>query len=313
MVVFLQAAAVPGALPREGTQQPDVRGPDARTAVAATDSGPNAPEVVREDGPWQTGQALHDGLRQNVHPTTIYRPWIHHFEVTMIRSFHISNIIELSYSAQASQHAPKDCRGTPRGRERKFQPVFLILTARSAPQGTELNVTVRVSADADRRDGVWDGGHRSPAGSPVGGRHSLPEAGGVAYRHTPGWFPSRRCPHPRRWRSRARPHFRSVSIAPLAPLRGTVPAPTGRTGQRSAQFSRWGLPCLRVAPPGHGRHAPVQRPRGAFCDSASAPEVEKSGPGPAHAGRVWGGRAWPLTACGSLPLSRKHREAADVR
>ena len=26
-----------------------------------------------------------------------------------------------------------------------------------------------------------------------------------------------------------------------------------------------------------GRHAPVQRPRGAFCDSASAPEVEKSG------------------------------------
>ena len=27
----------------------------------------------------------------------------------------------------------------------------------------------------------------------------------------------------------------------------------------------------------HGRHAPVQRPRGAFCDSASAPEYEKSG------------------------------------
>ena len=71
MVVFLQAAAVPGALPREATQQPDMRGPDARTAVAATDSGPNAPEVVREDGPWQTGQALHDGLRQNVYPTTI--------------------------------------------------------------------------------------------------------------------------------------------------------------------------------------------------------------------------------------------------
>ena len=71
MVVFLQAAAVPGALPREGTQQSDMRGPDARTAVAATDSGPSAPEVVREDGPWQTGQALHDGLRQNVHPTTI--------------------------------------------------------------------------------------------------------------------------------------------------------------------------------------------------------------------------------------------------
>ena len=88
-----------------GCWQPDVRGPDARTAVAATDSGPNAPEVVREDGPWQTGQALHDGLRQNVHPTTIYRPWIHHFEVTMSRCFHISNIIERSDLAQASQHA----------------------------------------------------------------------------------------------------------------------------------------------------------------------------------------------------------------
>ena len=87
-------------------------------------------------------------------------------------------------------------------------------------------------------------------GTPTSGRHSPPQAGGVAYRYTPGWFPSRRCPHPRRWRFRARPRFRSVSIAPLAPLRGAVPAPTGRTGRRSAQFSRWGLPCLRVAPPG---------------------------------------------------------------
>ena len=81
-------------------------------------------------------------------------------------------------------------------------------------------------------------------------------------------FPSRRCPHPRRWRFRARPRFRSVSIAPLAPL----------AGRCSAQFSRWGLPCLRVAPPGGmGARRHVQRPRGAFCDSASAPEVERCG------------------------------------
>ena len=39
----------------------------------------------------------------------------------MSRCFHISNIIELSYSAQASQHAPKDCRGNLRGPARKFQ------------------------------------------------------------------------------------------------------------------------------------------------------------------------------------------------
>ena len=32
---------------------------------------------------------------------------------------------------------------------------------------------------------------------------------------------------------------------PFAALRAAVPAPTGRTGQRSAQFSRWGLPCQR--------------------------------------------------------------------
>ncbi len=126
---------------------------------------------------------------------------------------------------------------------------------------------------------------RGRLGTPTSGRHSLPEAGGVAYRHTPGWFPSRRCPHPRRWRSRARPRFRSVSIAPLAPLCGAVPGPTGRTAQRSAQFSRWGLPCLRVAPPGGmGAMRHVQRPRGAFCDSASAPEVEKCGLADPHEG-----------------------------
>ena len=235
------------------------------------------------------------------------------------------------------------------------------------------------------------GGRRPPAGrgaAPAsrwrrrsGSPHRPPEAGGVAYRHPPGWFPSRHCPHPRRWRSRARPRFRSVSIAPLAPLRsgvaplrgarevgvffacvllvlgqdcvaplrGAVPArgrvvacvllvlgqdcvarPAARGGadQRSAFFclrvacARSGIASLaplrgavptrgrrclacvllrlvalrrspRCAGRGrpevgvvlpaprsawwHGRQAPVQRPRGAFCDSASAPEVEKRG------------------------------------
>ena len=68
--------------------------------------------------------------------------------------------------------------------------------------------------------------------------------GGVAVRHPPGRFPSRRCPHPRRWRSRARPRFCSISIAPLAPLCGAVPA-RGRRSRASAS--------IRLL---HGRHAP---------------------------------------------------------
>ena len=36
-----------------------------------------------------------------------------------------------------------------------------------------------------------------------------------------------------------------VGVLPDARLRRAVPAPTGRTGQRSAQFSRWGLPDRR--------------------------------------------------------------------
>ena len=56
------------------------------------------------------------------------------------------------------------------------------------------------------------------------------------------------------------------------------PASRGGADRRSAQFSRWGLPCLRVAPSGGlGAMRHVQRPRGAFCDSASAPEYEKCG------------------------------------
>ena len=50
------------------------------------------------------------------------------------------------------------------------------------------------------------------------------------------------------------------------------PPSAGCADQRSA------FPCLRVAPPGGlGAMRHVQRPRGAFCDSASAPEYETSG------------------------------------
>ena len=121
------------------------------------------------------------------------------------------------------------------------------------------------SADPDRPDGVSDGGHRLPArcceragltgtppcqmappvrerrplaSSPGGGRHSPPEAGGVAYRHTPGWFPSRRCPHPRRWRSRV------PAALPLSQHCAARPASRDGADRRSA------FPCLRVAPPG---------------------------------------------------------------
>ena len=54
-------------------------------------------------------------------------------------------------------------------------------------------------------------------------------------------FPSRRCPHPRRWRFRARPRFRSVSIAPLAPLRGAVP-----TGGRPSSPGGGSLACASL-------------------------------------------------------------------
>ena len=113
---------------------------------------------------------------------------------------------------------------------------------------------------------------RGRLGTPTSGRHSLPEAGGVAYRHTPGWFPSRRCPHPRRWRSRARPRFRSVSIAPLAPLCGAVPTggrPSspggGSLACASLRLVAW-APCamfsVRVAPSATRRALPRLRNAG---------------------------------------------------
>ena len=51
--------------------------------------------------------------------------------------------------------------------------------------------------------------------------------------------------HAERWDFRRERTTSELGVLPAARLRRAVPAPTGRTGQRSAQF-----PCLRVAPPG---------------------------------------------------------------
>ena len=64
---------------------------------------------------------------------------------------------------------------------------------------------------------------------------------------------------------------------------GLTGTPPSRWCRRSGSPHRENWPEVGVPLPARrsawwlGRHAPVQRPRGAFCDSASAPEVEKSG------------------------------------
>ena len=121
-------------------------------------------------------------------------------------------------------------------------------------------------------------------GTPTSGRHSGPQGRGrliaVRLHGAQAWGPQRceRClpfqctDHAERWDSRREGTTSQLGVLPAARLRRAVPAPTGRTGQRSA------FPCLRVAPPGGlGAVRHVQRPRGAFCDSASVSEVEKSG------------------------------------
>ena len=62
----------------------------------------------------------------------------------------------------------------------------------------------------------------------------------------------------------------SIRTAPLAPLRGAVPAPTGRTGQRSA------FPCLRATEP-VGIPAEMRRPASA-CRSRRALKVRGENP-----------------------------------
>ena len=56
------------------------------------------------------------------------------------------------------------------------------------------------------------------------------------------------------------------------------PPTAGCAGPHRENWPEVGVPLpARRSAWWHGRHAPVQRPRGAFCDSASAPEYEKSG------------------------------------
>ena len=87
---------------------------------------------------------------------------------------------------------------------------------------------------------------------------------------------------------------RLVWVIAAAALRAAVPAPTGRTGQRSAfpclraTLSRWGM-CRDRRHTGTGRHA-VSRPCGPQCRSedqrsrSSRPAYKERTPGPAGPG-----------------------------
>ena len=104
-------------------------------------------------------------------------------------------------------------------------------------------------------------------------------------------------------RSRVSPPTGMVPVSALSPSQeGGVPVPGRASAQsalrRSPRFAGRCRPEVGpVLPVGaplparrsawwHGRHTRhVQRPRGAFCDSASAPEYEKCGLAPATPGR----------------------------
>ena len=128
-------------------------------------------------------------------------------------------------------------------------------------------------------------------GTPTSGRHSPPEAGGVAYRRTPGWFPSRRCPHPARWRSRARPRFRSISIAPLAPLCGAVPTRGRRSlacaSLRLLAWASCAMFSVRVALSATRRALPTMRNTGQLGHTAPSLARQLQGRPPGHGpGRI---------------------------
>ena len=146
-------------------------------------------------------------------------------------------------------------------------------------------------------------GQGAPTGrtGPTSGRHSPPKAGGGKDPQFQGGSLSAGIPafgviRTLEWQTPfaalQAPCLRPVKVdgnEPPAALRAAVPAPTGRTGRRSA------FPCLRVAPLGGlGAVRHVQRPRGAFCDSASAPAGRGAGRRPAlqtipalHADQGW--------------------------
>ena len=149
------------------------------------------------------------------------------------------------------------------------------------------------SADPDRPDGVSDGGHRLPARccerAGLTGTPPCQMAPPVRERRPPVGTARRR-----RAESRIATHRDGSRLGAVPIPGGGVPVPGRASAQsalrRSPRFAGRCRPEVGVPLPArrsawwHGRHAPVQRPRGAFCDSASAPEYEKSGPGPRGGG-----------------------------
>ena len=125
-------------------------------------------------------------------------------------------------------------------------------------------------------------------GTPTSGRHSGPQGRGSL----PSAFTGRR--HGARSAAIGVCHS-NVRITPNAgipPRRNHLGTggPSRRPPSAGCADRRSAFPCLRVAPPGGlGAMRHVHRPRGAFCDSASAPEYERSGRGrtPTPGERGW--------------------------
>ena len=97
---------------------------------------------------------------------------------------------------------------------------------------------------------------------------SAPPAGGGRSRVSlrTGMVPSRHCPHSRRWRFRARPRFRSVRIAPPAPLCGAVPTGGRRSlacaSLRLVAWAQCAMFSVLVAPSATRRALPSMRSPG---------------------------------------------------
>ena len=171
------------------------------------------------------------------------------------------------------------------------------LLPRMAPQGKDTAI---------RADGT---GRR---GTPTSGRHGWPQASGRRIAAPPHDAARQRHRHSRRWHrppgnadlwpvlpvgagtarrrraeSRIATHRDGSCLGAVPIPGGGVPVPGRASAQsalrrspRSAGLCRpeVGVPLpARRSAWWHGRDAPVQRSRGAFCDSASASEVEKSG------------------------------------
>jgi len=93
MAAFLPAASA-GAVPRQRTQQPDMRRPPARTAKVAALGDLRAAEALRDDRLGKAGERRQDRLGQDVQPAGIGGFRIRSFQLSCF-DFHISNIIEI--------------------------------------------------------------------------------------------------------------------------------------------------------------------------------------------------------------------------